>query len=142
MNQYSSLSSGSKKGVVLSLDTSIAVIIVSIIIIISTTYITKSNNDYTSRMQLVKTGADIMTILDYNEVLNTMDSNKIASRMNQTLPVGYYMKVRIETNDSRIIETPGLIPDDRFIGTGRKLFAITNKTNTVYAIARFWIWNL
>ncbi|MBI2673406.1 hypothetical protein HYX19_04040 [Candidatus Woesearchaeota archaeon] len=125
----------------LSLDAAIAVVIVSIIVIIATTYITKSNNDYTSRMQLVKLGNDMVAVLDYGGALNTLNSDVISSKMNNILPIGYNMKIRIETNSSRIVETIGIIPEDRYVFAGRRLFVITNSTDTSYAKARFWIWN-
>lgn len=141
MNQYLNLYSGNKKGVVLSLDAAIAVVIVSIIVIIATTYITKSNNDYTSRMQLVKIGSDIITVLDYDGALNALNSDVISSKMNNILPIGYNMKIRIETNSSIVVETTGVIPEDRYVFAGRKLLVITNSTDASYATARFWVWN-
>ncbi len=126
------------KGFIFSLDAAIALFIVFMVLIASLYYVTRKE-DSLSNLQLVKTGYDIITILDNDGSLKTVDSATIEQNLNDLLPVNYHYRLEINTTKSKyiLLETSNEIPEDQFIGVGKRFFvANTNE----FGIAKFWIW--
>ncbi len=126
------------KGFILSFDVVIAVFIVFLILTVATFYATRASEDSLSKLQMVRVGSDILAILDYEGTLATLSSANIEIGLNELLPVNYNMRIEIKgrTFGPMIVETDSETPEDRFIGSGKRVF---NK-NAQYYIARYWIW--
>lgn len=135
--QLWNLNSGDK-GFILSFDAVMAVFVVLIILIVATFYATRASEDSLSKLQMIRTGNDILAILDYDGTLETKSAATIEEGLNELLPTSYHMMIEIKgkTFGPMIIETASEMPTDRFIGSGKRMF---NK-NAEYYIARYWIW--
>ncbi len=137
-NQLLNLQSG-KRGFVFSLDVIIAIFVVTSILAASTFYIAKAGEDSVSNLQAIKVGSDIAAVLDYDGTLDTLNVDIIEVELNRVLPINNHMMIRIECSgqDSFVVETTDIYPNDRFIGTGKRVFV----TNTgINCIANFEIW--
>ncbi len=128
---------GSKhRGVIFTLDSVIAVFIVSTILILSVFFIARSEEQSITDIQISRLGNDIFAILDYTGVLRDFDITKIRNEINSFLPDAYSMgyKIDCETRkyDSRInlnVSQP--------VFSGERIF-IDSKFNN--CVVRYWIW--
>ena len=132
-----------KKGFILTLDATIALIIVISILLVANIYINKSKSPSLSKLQLNKAGSDVLLQLKYQGVLDTFDISKINYNKSSTLSAGYDMKVDLIQvtggNPSIVVGNP--IPSTSNLGSGRMIFIISNG-NIVrgYYTARYYIW--
>ena len=132
-----SLSSGNK-GFVFSFDIMMAVLIVMLILAAATFYATKATEDSLSNLQMTRTGSDILAVMDYDGVLKTLSTSSIEESLNELLPTNYNMRIEIKgkTFGPVIVETTSETPQDRFVGSGKRMFNV----NADFYIARYWIW--
>lgn len=86
------------KGFILSLDISIAVFVSFILIAVSVYYVSLANEETLSRIQMVRTGSDILTMMDYKGVLDRLSKAEIQNKMKVLLPPGYQMRMIIRGN--------------------------------------------
>ena len=129
----------SSKGAILTLDALVALVLVTILLIISTNYIINSKQDILPDLQLVRTGQDIVRLLDYTKTFDQMDSGEIFEAIDSLVPPTYEIMVNV-TLESQSVQT-GIVdymPDDRFIGTGKRVI-VTDDLK--FGIVRFWIWS-
>lgn len=126
------------KGLIFSFDIMVAVLLVVVLLLAGTFYAAKSGEYSLSRLQMIRTGSDILAILDYDGTLKTLSMPTIEAGINELLPTSYHMRIEIKGREygPLIIETTPEAPKDRFIGSGERVF---NK-NAEYYIARYWIW--
>ncbi len=110
------------KGFVLSLDASIAAFIAFILIVVSVYYVGLSNEETLSRLQLVRTGSDVVAILDYEETLSSLDKIKIQDEMKTLLPPGYQMRIMINGT----FPQQSLIAESTTEPPSKKLLDLTN----------------
>lgn len=131
-----------KKGFVLTIDATIALILVIIILVLASYYINKANEPSLSKLQLKKRGSDILTQLNYQKVLDTADKNKINDNLTNTLPVNLDMRLQLNFTGQRPNVTVGVdLRSIGNIGSGRQIFVLTDdKKVRDYYIARYWIW--
>ncbi len=130
-----------KKGVILTIDSIIAITLVTVILIAATNYSIRSQEDVLPELQLVRTGNDILNLLDNIGVFEEMNADKLSEDLNILLPATYEMKINL-TIDETSIETDSVeIPQDRFIGAGERIFVISSEEELKFGIARFWIWS-
>ena len=70
-----------KKGFVLTLDAVFALVVVMIILLTASYYMTKAREPTLSKIQVVKRGSDILWQLNYQKVLDTADSAQINNNL-------------------------------------------------------------
>lgn len=137
------LQSGTRKGFILSLDATVAILIAFIFVAVSTYYIAKANEDQFSRMQMMRQGSDIMAILDREGVFETQSPVFIGEEISSMLPSAYEMRLRINgtfPEKTIIVETTNQTPENQFIVGGERLLVISNSSGSTYASARYWMW--
>ena len=133
------------KGIVFTLDAIMAMIIVIILLTFANYYLFKIGqaSSSTGNLQILKTGSDVMKILEYNKSFQNYNANMIDIDKKLLLQPNYEMRIAINTTNGRNFDTNQTIPSDRFVGGGSILMAIvdesiSNKINP--AIGRYWIW--
>ena len=126
------------KGLIFTLDAIAALTIVMTILIVSNIYILNSVNELPN-LETLKTGYDVITILDYKKTLDSLNANNIKSEIDGILPKKYNMLIRL-TSVNQTISIGSAIPNDRFIGSGKRFSVIANSGNATYLTTTFWIW--
>lgn len=127
-----------KKGIVFTIDSIIAITLVTLILLASTSYYVGSQGNLLPSVQLIRTGNDILNLLDITGGFESMDFDKLREDLYLLLPATYDMKISITFNNGYSNETESEeLPMDRFIGTGERVFVTDNLE---FGIARFWIW--
>lgn len=138
------LGSGKRnKGFILSLDISIATFVAFLLIIISVYYVGLANEETLSRLQLVRTGSDIIAIMDYEETIDNLDKIEIQDEMKKLLPPGYEMRIFINgtfPEQNLTAESTTEPPSKKFIMGGKRTFVIYNETDDYFATADFLVW--
>lgn len=137
------LRSGNKKGFILSLDAAIAVTIVFIFLTISAYYVGKANEDPLTRLQMIRSGSDIIEVLDQKGSFETLTQKEIADKISSILPPAYEMRLRINgTFPQQIItaETTNETAGKQFIVSGERNLVIYNETGNYYATINYWMW--
>ena len=130
------------RGIIFTLDTFIAVIVFVLLLGLSSYYIGLSQGLRDVDLQTIRTGSDILALLDHKNILQTMNVDLIEINRDNVLPDLYDMKIKVDCKDSSgsssgSIETSEEILEDKFIGSGKRVF-IKDEDN--YCIARFFIW--
>src|SRR3989338_4916948 len=136
------------KGFAFILDSALAVLLVILLLTASNIYIFKNTKDVSSNPQLSKTGSDIVTLLDNTKELDTLNNNSIEASMSDLIPENYGYRFNISWQKSveqeiKSLEIGDIIPEDRFVATGKKFFLVTNndETNiTDYGSTKYSIW--
>ena len=114
-----------RKGIILTIDSIIAITLVAIILITATNYVARSEADVLPELQSVRTGYDILTLLDNTNSFEDMDMNKLKDNLDGLLTSTYDMKIKLILENG--VEKEILVqemPLDRFIGTGERVFSI------------------
>lgn len=141
---YSNFRSGkNNKGFILSLDISIAVFVAFTLIAVSIYYVGLANEEILSKLQLVRTGNDIMAILDYEDALDRLDKIEIQNEMKTLLPPGYEMRMIANgtfPEQGFVAESTIDPPSKKFLGGGRRTFIVYNETKDYFATAYYSIW--
>lgn len=131
-----------RKGYILSVDIILAIAVVTVLLTVSFYYAYRSSEDTFARLQITRTGSDILAVLDYDNDLSTLNQNTIRNAMNRLLPTNYNMRIEItpDIGDSFVIGDP--LPIKSFIASGRRVFVVKSGGEiTDYGIAQFWIWS-
>ena len=123
-----------KSGQIFSIDAVIGAFIVGVLIIATVFSIVRTTETETT--QISKVGYDIVTVLDYEGKLASLNATEIAIRLNSTLPQNYDMKLLLEGNFDSI--EVGNQPLQRFVASGQRTFV--NATAGTRGIATFLIW--
>ena len=124
------------KGVIFTLDMFLALLVVITIFVASSYYFSRSDNALYN-LQLTKIGNDIITLLDYNGVLNIPNQEIIQDKFNELLPSNYEMLISFESNNGNDFSIGVMPTNTDFIGSGERFF-IKNDLSDYYLI-RFWI---
>lgn len=126
------------KAFIFSLDVIIGIMIVSSIFVASTFYIIKAGDESISKLQTIRTGYDVLALLDYQGTLDSLSVETIEIELNQLITINHHMRTKIKCvgQNPIVVETTNMFPKDQFIGTGKRIFV----TNNNYCIADFSIW--
>ncbi|MBU2497015.1 MAG: hypothetical protein KJ767_03070 [Nanoarchaeota archaeon] len=122
-----------KKAQIFSIDATIGAFLVAIIILAF--FINISKKSESESLQLSKVGYDMLAILDYGGLLANPDETAILTKINETLPNQYEMRIRLEGDYELEAGSPVL---QRFVASGKRVFV--NASENDYGIATFWIW--
>ena len=131
-----------KKAFVLTLDVTIALILVVTILLISNYYIAKAKSPSLSKLQLTKRGSDVLLQLDYLNVLDKLNPNTIHDNMTGLLPPSYDMQLNFTSPQfqSFIVGNP-VLPAKSQIGSGRMIFVLDDDRKAIgYYTVRYYIW--
>ncbi len=123
-----------KKGQIFSIDVVIGAFLVGIIILAVIVNVGKKAAP--ESIQTEKIGYDIITVLDYEGVLASLDETSIQTRMSELLPSQYDIRLRLSGNFNAIEVGSPII--QRFVASGKRAFV--NATDDKYGIATFWVW--
>jgi len=125
------------KGFIFTLDAAIAVFLV-IIISLAANYYAAKGTEPLSRLQMVRTGYDLIAVLDNSGVLVSLDSALIENSLIEILPVNYEMRLEITGTypDQIVIETSSIPEGKKFVATGKRFFV----SGGYYETAKFYIW--
>lgn len=124
------------KGVIFTLDMFLALLVVITIFVASSYYFSRSDNALYN-LQLTKIGNDVITLLDYNGVLNVPNQEIIQDKFNELLPSNYEMLISFESNNGNDFSIGVMPTNTDFIGSGKRFF-IKNDLSDYYLI-KFWI---
>jgi len=116
-----------------------AMIVVMSILVVSMFYVTQAGDESISKLHTVRTGYDILAVMDYGGTLDTLSVETIDTELNRVLPINYHIRIILNCagQDAIVIETTDIFPNKRFIGAGKRVFV----TNTgKYCIGDFSIW--
>ena len=127
-----------KNGFMLTIDGIIAITLVTVILITATNYVARSQSDILPELQLVRTGNDILNVLDNSGNFRTIDMDKLIYDSDNLVPVTYEMKIEITIGEYINTTNSQDLPSNKFIGTGERVFVTDNLE---FGIARFWIWS-
>lgn len=134
---------GNKKAFILSLDAAIAVVVVFIFLAVSSYYVGKSNEDPLTRLQMIRAGSDIITVLDQQGAFENLTQTGISDEIKTILPPVYEMRLRINgTFPQQIltVETTSETLEDKFIVSGERTLVLYNETGNDYATVKYWMW--
>ncbi len=134
---------GNKKAFILSLDAAIATVVVFIFLAVSAYYVGKSNEDPLTRLQMIRAGSDIITVLDQQGAFENLTQTGISNEIKTILPPVYEMRLRINgTFPQQIltVETTSETLEDKFIVSGERTLVLYNETGNDYATVKYWMW--
>ncbi len=106
-----------KKGYVFTLDAAFAVIIVGVLLLMVYSYPITSYSSGADAIAIRRTASDIVAVLDYNDVLDTLDKSTIESELNPLLPPNLNMSMVLHVyNASYYVDCPASLADFDFVG--------------------------
>lgn len=129
-----------KKGFVFTLDIAIGVLVVILLMTAAHRHMVNAESNRVSNIQMISVGSDIVAMLDYNEVLQTLNEKNIESEMNDLMPQNYDMLLKIVVDDGTILYIGDSVPGEQFVGSGKRFFAINGGSSTKYAYVVYWVW--
>ena len=88
------------RGIIFTLDAFIAVIVFVLLLGLSSYYIGLSQGLRDVDLQTIRTGSDILALLDHKNILQTMNVDLIEINRDNVLPDLYDMKIKADCKDS------------------------------------------
>lgn len=133
-----------KKGFVFILDSLIAMIVLFLIIGVSSYHVSKSESEI-SKIQISRTGSDIITLLENKGAFNSFDISIIQGNLSEILPQSYKINLNLTCEDETLTTSSGIIigdeiPEKEFIASGRRFFVITHNNSADFCMAQYQIW--
>lgn len=132
------MDSKNKKAFIFTLDVAIALVVVFAILFASSFFVVRKSQDPFSNLQLIKTGSDMITIMEYqgyfDEDINTQE---ISDYIDNNLHSQYKMNIK-GTGDGKPckFEVGGEPPDEGTVASAKAFFS----TNEDYCSLRYEIW--
>jgi len=106
-----------KKGYVFTLDAAFAISIIVALLLMTYGYSITSYASGADPVAIKRTASDIVSVLDYNNVLDTLDKNTIESELNQLLPPNLNMSMKLYVYETQYtVECPDSLDDFDFVG--------------------------
>jgi len=142
----------SRKGYVLTLDITIALMIVLGVLFLSAIIINNAQTGTFLEMQQVRLANDIITVLDERGTLQSLNSSLINSTIQEILPSTFDISMTIKTYDYDIgsqnfiyknrTKVSGVTNEtDRFIGQGKRTFVKFSGTGVAnYSVLEYNVW--
>lgn len=142
--QQLTLLSGNK-AFVLTLDAFMAVFLAVLVFAASAVYMSRSDNNFLD-LQTEKMGSDIITLLDNSGTLDSLSQSQIQDYTNSIVPDKYGIRINMTWTDLDLVsennfEFGDSIPEEKFVATGKKFFAVTNSTEVKsYGLIKYYLW--
>lgn len=128
------------KGFIFTLDMIIAMTFTIIILILANYYV-RATEQPLSKLQIEKTGSDIVALLDNKGVLDSLSTNQIRSYLEDLVPVNYNMTINILTKNGVNLNIGYDLPNDRFIISGKRVFVVSQGDEIIdHGKLQYWIW--
>ena len=127
------------KAFFLALDVALAVIVAVGLLVIANYYVGSSENKL-AELQMIRTGSDIITVLDNKGVLDSLDEETIKDELSSLLPPYYNIRIQLYgafSSETIIIETESELAEGKFIGRGKRFF----RANGENGIVKYQIWS-
>ncbi|MBN3037772.1 MAG: hypothetical protein JW834_04985 [Candidatus Diapherotrites archaeon] len=127
-----------------SLDAVVGLLVVTLFLIGSASIVLNTEIDDWQDIQLSKQGADIMAVLHYGGVLESLDNETISQELNALLQTHQGMRVEVieYENDGGIWEQSSMLivgeelPDETKVIKGQRHFLSGDK----WCTTDYWIW--
>lgn len=129
-----------KRGFIFSLDIAIAVSIVILLLVAAHKHMINSEEQKISNFQMVRTGSDILAVMDNEGTLSLFDINTLEEEISVLLPTQYRMVIKLVSSDNVVLFAGGAVPHDRFVGTGKRFFIVGSGATLKFGKAEFFIW--
>lgn len=130
---------GNKKGYILTLDAALALVIATIIFLVSGYFAVLVGGERISPLHISNTGNDVLAVLHHKGTLATLDEAAIQSNMTALLPVQFDMMINLNSSsDSYTAATSSVIPNATFIASGERFF-ISNTGSNYHATFKIWL---
>ena len=130
-----------RRGFMFSFDAGMGVVIAILIIYLASDYLSRYEQDPLPKLHSVRLGADLVTMLDYNNSFSSLNPAEWEEEMDTLLPKKYNMTLNVTLANGSYYNTSHVPPPDRFIGTGSKFTVITNDSGVEQAaLVSFKIW--
>ncbi len=131
------------KGIIFTMDAVVALLLVIALLTASYFYLYKSNN-VIPNLSVLRTGDDIMALLDYGGYLSNLNQSDIQNVTSSLLSNRHDIFIKITTSNytspNQTFLIGNTIPNDRFVGSGKRFGVITNATNATFITSRYWVW--
>lgn len=124
-----------KKGIIFTLDVILGTIIVLIVLTFGSVYLSLASDEKLGQLQLIRTGNDILAILDYRAILQSQNETLIYDEMKTLLPMNMDMQILIEASSSAT-QTVVQPPAKGLVVSGSRVIYI----NGNYAKAKYLAW--
>ena len=134
---------GNKKGFILALDAGVAILIVLIFLAMSSYYVSKANDNHLTNLQMIRSGSDVISILDSGDVFETLTQTEISNQISAILPPSYEMRLRVNgtfPGEILTVETTNETIGNQFAVSGERSLVMYNETGNYYAIVKYWMW--
>lgn len=121
----------------------LAVVILTIIVSASVYFFSTSEEDFLNNLQMVRTGGDIVAVLEKEGSLDTLSQSTIETKINELLPINYAMRLIINsTADASpfIIETERDIDERNFLTTGKRFFTFEKNNEVHTGSVKYEVW--
>ncbi len=118
------------------MDVAVALIIVFALLYIANFFVIgKSETNY-ENLQLVRIGSDMVNLLEFNDLLDSPNSEAISDYLDNNLPPQYSINLIGKGNPSCVFESGDTPPEKDTIVAGKEYF----KTDSDYCILEYRIW--
>ena len=138
-----------RKGIILSLDGAVALVITLLILGASLYYMQQASSSSLPRLQMARLGADTAAVLDQEGTLDRLISvtplsqagEDLEEEIADLLPASYGMRIRVNgTFPGGEFSTPTPLPANADITSGSRVVVFVNDTTRYFASATYWIW--
>ena len=132
-----------KKGMIFTLDVAFGSFLVILLIIVSLALFYTPREGFGSSLQMSRTASDIITALDNDGTLATLDDQAIGAKLRKMAPEAYGMRLTVSGTFTDVItvESSGPeVPVDRFILSGKRFFVRADGDDTDYGTAKYEVW--
>lgn len=132
-----------KKGIAYILDAFLAMVIVSLLFLVIQHVQNGSGEDFTQKLQLARTGSDIVHVLSQDGTLDTLNSAGIEEKIRALLPPQYNMRLKMQGTflpGILVVETNTSSNDNQFIASGSRIVALKAGTSFSFAKAEYEVW--
>ncbi|MEK6973624.1 MAG: hypothetical protein AABW41_00020 [Nanoarchaeota archaeon] len=124
-----------RKGIVFTLDVMLGIMVVLIILTFGSVYLSLASDEKLGQLQLIRTGNDILAILDYKAILQSQNETLIYNEMKTMLPPNMDMQILIEAPSSATQTTMQPPPKGLIVSGSRVIYINGN-----YAKAKYLAW--
>ena len=150
-------SSYGNKGVIFTLDVTIAIFIVIIALATTTFYLTRLNQQTISDLSTLRFGSDRLTIMNHQGSLGYISVDAMSNLLDLlrgSSPYGVRIEIKCDSGLTWIIQgesselgvavarpvPPGKIPESGFVGSGKRIIIRNRQPPLDFCTARYWVW--
>ena len=125
-----------KKAIIFTLDIAVALIVVFTLLLTASFFITRNAQDPYPTLQLIRTGSDIVRLMEYKGLFDSIDEQQISDYLNDTLPSRFEMKIEGSSSPACEFEVGNDPAADKTVLSAKEFFT----TNGEYCSLRYKIW--